>query len=1054
MKPVYLEMKYFGPHEDSIIDFRALEEAPIFLIGGDTGAGKSTIFDAMTYALFGSTTGDRDAKELRSQFAPDDEATEVVFYFEQGNQLYEMTRTPEQYLTKKRGSGLGKKVATVKLAIVKEVGGVEVQSVASKPVDVGNEIASILNLTADQFKKIILLPQNDFSEFLKSKTNDKEVILKKIFGTQMFTDFTTELKGKYDEARKQSEGFETRLQFELESNIWTDEEKEQLSAEANSQKVELLNKYVQTRSNSLSDLKKSKVSIDKSVEKADMDYQVAKDLQKKFADLEKYKLEFKTKITDKAEQHKSEQVHLSELQWANPLKDIVRDLATKTSDHQQSLKTQVEQSNAENLSEEAYQKAKVLSDTLSGQSDDIEKKKSQITQLTALIPRVESIEQLRQKLEVAKPKLAVLQKQLDEQSEAAKLISDKITLKNKQLVPTADLQKTRNSLTKEKETFVETLTPLLNLVTNLDSDIRQENVNLGQLKSEQVAKQSALDVAKKNYDKQISRRQGLMIAQLQKELVDGEPCVVCGSTDHSNMVHTVDANETELKAAMEQVDQSQNTFAAAEKSLSTVKGNVVKSEAELKSKTVSLDKAKSDLSVTYKQLTEKSDLNFSDKFSLEQVKHSFDTKISDVDRELTTANNLSNEIKTLETQFKSANDAVNQAKLDVTAKKTEITNTENDLKKQSAEIDMDKSSSELSEEKSRLTTETAEYQKKLESAQSALQQSKLDLSTVQTQLKDTEVQVKKQTSDIKSLQKQLNDSLSADDAKTHDAEVLNGWISEINEDKLSRLHVSISQYSQEYERLNSEIKKLTAELSDKQVPNIDELAKIQKDWNQKKEVIIQQVSFATKTLEDSRNSLKNVQKIMDDQGDFAKKLGEITSLYNIVTGKDGNDRKLKLETYVVQNYLQRVLNYANDHFINLLSNNRYSFELADEGSDKRTDHGLDINVFDNETGDSRSSNTLSGGETFIAALSIALSLSEVVQSSSNGVQIDALFVDEGFGSLDHETLEKAMTALETIGENRMVGVISHIESMKNSIGQQVYIKKLGDGRSTVEMINK
>jgi ATPase involved in DNA repair len=115
---------------------------------------------------------------------------------------------------------------------------------------------------------------------------------------------------------------------------------------------------------------------------------------------------------------------------------------------------------------------------------------------------------------------------------------------------------------------------------------------------------------------------------------------------------------------------------------------------------------------------------------------------------------------------------------------------------------------------------------------------------------------------------------------------------------------------------------------------------------------------------------------------------------------------------------------------------------------------LDINIFDNETGKSRSSDTLSGGETFIAALSIALSLSEVVQSSSNGVQIDALFVDEGFGSLDDETLEKSMTALETIGQNRMVGVISHIESMKQTIGQQVLIKKLGDGRSKIEIVNK
>nr|WP_240704462.1 SbcC/MukB-like Walker B domain-containing protein [Companilactobacillus zhachilii] len=193
---------------------------------------------------------------------------------------------------------------------------------------------------------------------------------------------------------------------------------------------------------------------------------------------------------------------------------------------------------------------------------------------------------------------------------------------------------------------------------------------------------------------------------------------------------------------------------------------------------------------------------------------------------------------------------------------------------------------------------------------------------------------------------------------------------------------------------------------------------------------------------------------MKKQGEFAKELAAITSLYNVVNGKDGNDSKLKLETYVVQNYLQNILSYANDTFLNRLSHNRYSFVISEKAADKQRDHGLDINVYDRETNAIRSSDTLSGGETFIAALSIALSLSEVVQSSANGVQIDALFVDEGFGSLDDETLDEAMNALEDIGKNRMVGVISHIESMKQSIGQQLLVKKLGDGKSKIELINK
>ena len=137
-----------------------------------------------------------------------------------------------------------------------------------------------------------------------------------------------------------------------------------------------------------------------------------------------------------------------------------------------------------------------------------------------------------------------------------------------------------------------------------------------------------------------------------------------------------------------------------------------------------------------------------------------------------------------------------------------------------------------------------------------------------------------------------------------------------------------------------------------------------------------------------------------------------------------------------------------------MSNNRYRFELASEGNNRRMDHGLDINIYDNETGAARSADTLSGGETFIAALSIALALSEVVQNTANGVQIEALFIDEGFGSLDQETLQKAMQALERIGENRLVGVISHVEEMKATIGQQIIINKMGDGRSNIKPVIK
>lgn len=1054
MKPVYLEMKYFGPHEDSIIDFRQLEEAPIFLIGGDTGAGKSTIFDAMTFALFGSTTGDRSPKELRSQFAPADEKTEVIFYFEQGSQLYRIVRTPEQYLTKKRGTGLARKLAQAKLAIVDQVGGMEISSIASKPPDVGNEINEILNLSADQFKKIILLPQNDFSEFLKSKTDQKEAILKKIFGTQLFSDFTSELKTKYDEAKKHSENFETKLSMQLESSVWSDEEKQALSEQVDEQKVVLLKQFVEQRQTKLAESTAEQNKINQAVKAANQDFQAAQKLNNKFSDLNKFKTAYQQEIVDQEDEFAQQKLHLAELQWAKPLQDPVRDQQNKQVEYDQNLANQTTLTKNVTDSKAKYQADQEKVAQLTAKKDDFDSKSQRIKVLNSLIPQVAAIEELQRKIADSEPKLQTLQDSYNEKNQTVKSLAEQIESLKKDLVSVDDLQQQRNDLTKQKETFVDSLTPLDNQLTTANKEVKQSETQVSDLKSKLTMAETQLKDAQAEYDHQKSRRQDLMIAQLQKELVDGEPCVVCGSTDHSNMVHTIEADESELKEAMEQVDKSQNNLASVKNSVETIQKDLKTATTEWTNKQSQQADIQQTLTNKYQTLTNDSKLAFSTDFSLSEVKSVFDQKISSVDNELEQANLVNNQIKDLETKQQTANNEVNQINLQLTSQKSAITSNKTELDQKSKDVDLTKSSNDLSSERTDLEQQVEQYQNTVQSAQKALQDSNLAYSNNQTKLTDIKQRLQTQKTQLDSLKEQLSQALQASEAKTNDMDVLKNWISEINTDKLSKLQVAIANYQHEQARLKKEIEQLETELKDAQKPELSVLQTKLDQLDQQKETIISQTTYAKKVLDDAQESLQQVESILKNQGQFAKKLGEVTSLYNIVTGKDGNDNKLKLETYVVQNCLQRVLNYANEHFINLLSNNRYTFELSSEASDRRTDHGLDINVFDNETGDSRSSDTLSGGETFIAALSIALSLSVVVQSSSNGVQIDALFVDEGFGSLDHETLNKAMTALETIGENRMVGVISHIESMTNDIGQQVYIKKLGDGRSTVKMISK
>ncbi|MFD1418830.1 AAA family ATPase [Companilactobacillus keshanensis] len=1056
MKPVYLEMNYFGPHEHSIIDFRRLEEAPIFLIGGDTGAGKSTIFDAMTFALFANTTSDRDAKEMRSQFAPSDAKTSVIFYFEQGNNLYKIERTPEQWLEKKtKAKGLTLRKASATLGIVEKVGGPEIQSIASKSQDVGIEITDILKLSAEQFKKIILLPQNDFSDFLKAKTSDKKDILKRIFGTQIFTDFSNKLKDKYDKARQQNTDFETELKTQINSMNLTDEELENLGHEAENQKIVILKKFVDNRKNSLSKSQVEVKSTNKVLNEADKSLQKANEIKNKFDNLENLQKQYQANITDHKSIIDQKVQHTSELDWSDKYKDTVHDLKRIKKDNEKSLVAESEITSKLKITQENYNSVSKQLDKLIKEQPNIDHKNSRIDELSVLIPLVTNSEKINRNLSEIKPQIKSITTEINKKNDVSAKLNDDIKSKKDQLIEPTSLQKKRNSLLSEKENFVTILSPIENKQNNLNSEIKNLKEKISKQEKELKAKEDTLAIAKKDYHEKIGTRQSLMIAQLQQELVPGEPCVVCGSTEHPQITKTVEADEVELKKSIDAVDKSQKNYAAAEQNIKSAQNNLEIINNELSQKNIELDSINKSLKSAYLKLTKSSASNLPEEFNMKLIKEIFDEEVDKIDSDLEKTSKLSKEISTLENSLKENDQLISENKLKLTEVNSQQATYKKDLKDIEQQIsNNDKASSELSEEQTNLKKAVVDYTKQLESSKNEAHISELALSSEQTKLNDISEQAKKQSDSIEKLQSLLDITLKSSDAKTTDINILIKWIDELNQGANSELKEAISSYNKEKELLTKDIQKNTTDLSDVKIPDIAQLTEDLKEKKSLNNAAMTKSAELNLIFDNANSTYSKIKKIINSQSDFGKRLAEITGLYNVITGKDGNDDKLKLETYVVQNYLRKVLDYANHTFINDLSNNRYSFEIAAQGSDKRTDHGLDINVYDNETGATRSSDTLSGGETFIAALSIALSLSEVVQSSANGVKIDALFIDEGFGSLDDETLEKAMSALENIGQNRMVGVISHIDAMKTTIGQQVLIKKIGDGRSTVKIITK
>ena len=1033
MKPVYLAMNYFGPHEHSIIDFSKLESTPIFLISGDTGAGKSTIFDAMTFALFGSTTNDgtdgRAAKEMRSQFAPADQPTSVTFYFEQGNQLYKIARSPEQYLAKKKGSGLTKKNSTAKLAVVDHVGGVEIESIATKPADVGPEITTILNLTADQFKKIILLPQNDFSEFLKSKTTDKEKILKKIFGTQLYSDFTAELKAEYQTASKTGDQFVADLRVALASATWNDAEQSQLQAVPDDQKIPLLRAFVTTRQSAFDQAQQTTSKINRSVKAAETTYQQARDRQQQFDRLTQAQADYQTKVEEQTPAITIAKQQLHALTWAQPLQATMQALTQQTRDQKQlTLDQQAAMDNVQQAQDD-YRQAQAAVQQLHDQSEANHQHQQRLEQLATLIPQAQRVESLIAQLAKLKPSVADLKATFEQHQTVIKTLTAKITTQQANLPSIDDLHATKDLLIKQREQFVDTLTPLDSQWRGAQQEQQRVTKQLTDLRAQLARDEQNQHNAQVQFEQQRGQRQSLMIAQLQQELVDGQPCVVCGSTDHSQMPGTtIVANEADLRQSMQAVDDAQNALAAANKQVEATQQRVEQAEKEVDQATQQVTTAQTQLTSTYQQLIETNGLALKSPYDLTAVRAFFAEQLATITKKLEAAQRVVQAIEKYTAELEAQQKQAQQTELQLGEQRALLHNKIADLTVAQAAIgtDLQVTSADLLAEKAHLNQIVATYQQRLEAAQATVQTSQLTLSNHQTKLDDLNDRLKTTQATRTQLEQTIAQALADPEAPTHDQTVLENWLEELANGRLTDLQVQIATYRQDKERLTTEIKQLQTALTNVERPNIAGIQAQLADLQAHKDRALQSQTVAEQTLTDAQSCLEKVQQIMHQQGTFAKRFAEITSLYNIMTGKDGN----------------------------LLSNNRYTFELAAEASDNRSDHGLDINVYDNETGNSRSSNTLSGGETFIAALSIALSLSEVVQSSANGVQIDALFVDEGFGSLDDETLEKAMQALETIGENRMVGVISHIESMKRTIGQQVLIKKMGDGHSTVRLISK
>ena len=1058
MRPVQLELTNFGPYRKEVINFTQFDHAPLFLIGGDTGAGKSTLFDAMTVALFATTSGDRNVEEMRSTFAgPEDDLTKVTFYFQQGNHLYRIERVLQQERAK-RGGGTTMQKATASLVIVDKIGGQEIEKLGDKIKEVSDQIEQILGLNAEQFKQIILLPQNDFSRFLKEDSKTKTQILKKIFGTGIFDRFQKSLEERLRQSNKDMDKRQAQLDGHFASQVWSEEELSVLAKTPASEKLARLEDLLAQRQENLKEQKSILKDAHEDLAKLQKSLQSAQDLSKIFQELEQAKERYRLEIEAGAQEQAVAKAHLEELQFAQGLQETISSLKQFQKQLLQLEKDIEIAQEALSAREQAFEEVKAQKEALAAQSKDFLQKEDKLEAWKEDIIYAQSLAQEQEKIK----RSSVNYKQLEETYQEA---LKEIETLNKSL---SDLEANRLSIDSlhEGEKLLQSvdysvdkqLAQDLKEKAHLNQELEKTDKRYQALSLEIDQAQESLKKLEEQLKTTLASRRQLMIAQLQAELEDGQPCMVCGALEHPK-ADGAQADEAALKDLMDQVEELQAQKEKQVATLSNRQASLSEVEANRQGLLDQVAKAEQTLEEHYQELKEQVTGLFKFEFAesyeashgqnfLKQVKQHYRELQKRYDKEEADRVRYQEELAKAQEKVADLSKSYQEAKAALDQAKERL----KDL--QEAHPDLEPVET-YRDRIAHAKQELALYEKQVKENGEAYNLLHADIREIKGQVETITTSKEKANKDVQRLSAELNQSLKAEGALTNDLEQIQLWLLEVNKQAIPKLQAQLTTYATLKQELQSQIRKGQELLKNQEKPDLDSLGQAVEASQEIYDKQLAQVSVMEKGLKDATATYQAAKTLQDSNQEAFKAHQELSDLVKVVKGENtALTGRLNLEVYVIRQYFQQILDYANANYIGLLTDNRYSFVLSEEGRRARDHFGLDINVYDQLTGSERSVKSLSGGETFIAALAIALSLSEVVQNTSKGAVVEALFIDEGFGSLDKEALTKAIAVLEQIGENRMVGVISHVDDMKEGIAQQLAIMKSHDGSSRIKIVDK
>ena len=932
MKPLKLAMTAFGPYaEKTVIDFRELKQG-VYLITGDTGAGKTMIFDAIVFALYGVGSGSgREDGMFHSDYVDKFVDTEVELLFSNRNKEYRVIRTI--HYKKKRGGGVG---SISKNALLYCEG----ESVIEKETAVNAKVTEILNLDDKQFRQIVMLAQGEFRKFLESKSDAREQILGKLFDNRIYVDFQIRLKTAADQLRVEREEKEREIRFYLSDGSTVDE-LEQGMAEAVERKKQL-EKKIRHAQKEIDALQKKKQIVLGYCEKQNE----LKAVEENYSMILN-KLESAMTLCRQLEIQKKDDE--KKFLAIDQLKNRIRELEIFINDF-----------------------------------ETLEKKLQQLKEVSGELQKVEkSQREIRDKIHITEQTKQAAWEQVN-------------VLKNIE-VEIANL----GHETKLQKQKIEQMSDIKNRLLYLNT----QKETLAKKKEFLLKKEKEFELAAEEYVKTnqlfLAGQAGVLAKELYEnvEKNGAASCPVCGSIVNrvceqhfaktGNQVPTQGA----VNKAREQMELKQTEASECAKNYAVLSQTCDYNKEEI------LEKVKEVLGaeITIGLLE---DQNYLENCMEEQKK-----LWNKVQESLEELNGKAKEKKKCEKQIQECDSLLQDFSLHLEKCKDSCVELEKKYAVigREAEVLKEKTSHtskiQAVEEKRELQINIRRFEEEVKRAEREMNQCLLNIGTLQGQEK-TLLQQKNNTKE--SVEKLLTEHC---------------WLnqSESCDHLLEELETGLQEQMSAKGSLESE----------------------------REPALI--------LLENCRNALNRIKELRKELNKTENAYQNLWRLSLLANGQSGEGGKYSFSRYVLGTFFEEIIEQANYH-LNQMTGGKYELIRQQEAGRKNESAGLGMIVFDAYTGERRETASLSGGESFQVSLSLALGLSDVVRNHSGGCTLETMFIDEGFGALDEQTLDQAMNVLhELSGDTRQIGIISHVGKLSENISQKIYVKKTPKG-SCVKMI--